>query len=243
MFEGLIKAIQENRKKVALAHQEKVEARALKLRIEAEKELERQRALDRRKQTQENILEILNEDKLPDVDWSEFGALPFRFQKTEHLIYVFPNVRYAEQRVKREIVGRSAGSSVRIMKGVSVRAGASRGTPIERDEIVDRGVGIMAVTSRHLYFNGQRSFRIRSDRIVSVQQMADGIEVTRDRANALAEYFRVGERDANFAYELLQAIPSLELPRKPEWQDPDPSEYHLLMYQSDAGGDDVLNDS
>ncbi|MDE2686673.1 MAG: hypothetical protein OXI16_04135 [Chloroflexota bacterium] len=243
MLNRLKKTFQETQEKRKLAQQEKEEARALELRMQTEKELEQQKALDYLRQTQENILTILNDEKLPDVDWSALGELPFRFQKTEHLIYVFLNVHYAEQRVKREIVGRSAGTSVRIMKGVSVRAGASRGTPVERDEIVDRGLGTMAVTNRHLYFNGQRSFRIRSDKIISVQPVADGVEVTRDRVSALSEYFLVGERDANFAYELLQAIPSLELPRNPERQDPDPSEYHLLMFQGDAGGDDVLNDS
>lgn len=162
--------------------------------------------------------------------------MPFKFLKTEHLIYVFPEVCYAEQRVRREIVGRSAGVSVRVMKGVSVRTGESRGTPVERDEIVDRGMGIMAVTNKHLYFNGERSFRIRFDKIVSVQPMSDAVEVIRDRASALSEYFLVGERDANFAYELLQAIPSLDLPRDPERHDP--ADFHLLMLQGDVGGAD-----
>lgn len=97
-------------------------------------------------------------------------------------------------------------------------------------------MGIMAVTNKHLYFNGERSFRIRFDKIVSVQPMSDAVEVIRDRASALSEYFLVGERDANFAYELLQAIPSLDLPRDPERHDP--ADFHLLMLQGDVGGAD-----
>jgi hypothetical protein len=198
---------------------------------------EREKALKRERQRRQNILDILNDDKLPEIDWSSLGLLPFKFQKTEHLIYVFPSVGYAEQRVRREIIGRSAGTSVRVMKGVSVRVGASRGTPVERDELVDRGRGIMVITSKHLYFNGQRSFRIPFGKIVSVQPMADAVEVTRDRASALAEYFVVGERDADFAFELLHSVPSLDLPRDPEKHDP--ADYHLLMLPSDVGDDEL----
>ena len=188
-------------------------------------------AEERERHRRENILAILNDDKLPEVDSFTYGALPFKFQKTEHLIYVFFDVGYAEQKVKREIVGRSAGTSVRIAKGVYMRAGASKGTPVETDIIVDRGKGTLALTDRHLYFNGQRSFRVRFDKIVSVKAWADAVEITRDRASGLSEYFKVGIKDANFAFELLQAVPSLELPKTPERLDP--TDYHLLVLQGD----------
>ena len=230
---GAIQKVRGNRER---ERQEKAEVLAFEIQLQEERELEVQKNRDYVRQVNESILAILNEDKLPDVDWSDLGALPFKFQKTEHLIYVFRNARYAEQRVKREIVGRSAGTSVRVARGVSIRMAGSRGTPVERDEVVDRGMGMMAVTNRHLYFNGQRSFRIRFDKIVSVGPVKNGVEVTRDRASGLAEYFFVGEFYANFANELLQAVPSLELPREPEKLDP--SEYHLLMLQSDVGGAD-----
>ena len=240
-----IRRMQESAKERKEVRERQRESQRLEqARLESER-LERERqqlqvqqgAIAQEKQRRENILAILEDDKLPDMDWSRLGPLPFKFLKTEHLIYVFPDVRYAEQRVKREIVGRSAGTSVRVMKGVSVRMGASRGTPVERDEIVDRGMGIMAVTNKHLYFDGERSFRIRFDKIVSVQPLTDAVEVTRDRASALAEYFMVGEREADFAYRLLQAVPALELPRDPEKHDP--ADFHLLMLQGDVGGDDL----
>ena len=236
MLNRIRKSFQESKERRNREQQQKEDARALELQLQAERELELQKNRELLQQAQKNIIAILREDKLPDADWSSLEPLPFRFQKTEHLIYVFSEVLYAEQRVKREIVGRSAGTSVRIMKGVSIRTGASRGTPVERDEIVDRGVGIMAVTDRHLYFNGQRSFRIRFDKIVSVLPTTGGVEVTRDRASALAEYFLVGEQNANFAYELLQAVPSLDLPRNPKTEDP--IDYHLLVLPGDVGGDE-----
>ena len=193
-----------------------------------------QRALLAERQRRDNIIAILDDNKLPQVDWSHYQPLPFKFLKSEYLLYVFPNVGYAEQRIKREIVGRSAGTSVRIAKGVSVRVGQSRGTPVERDEVVDRGVGVMAITTKHLYFSGERTFRIRFSRIVSVQAMRNAVEVTRDRASGLSEYFLLEPSDIPFAADLMQAIPALELPRRPESHDPD--DYHLLVFDIDDEG-------
>lgn len=198
----------------------------------ARRERQRRADLDRqRRDLQANILTMLGDDRIPKMDWSPLG-LPFKLQKTEHLIYLFPQVGYAEQRVRREIVGRSSGVSVRVMKGVSLRMAGSKGRPVERDEIVDRGTGILGVTDRHLYFNGERSFRIRFDRIVSIEPLADAVGVTRDRASALTEYFTVGREDARFAYELLSVIPSLESPAVAEVE---MSESCLLLLPGDIG--------
>ena len=190
-----------------------------------------QRALRLERQRRDNIISILDDNKLPQVDWSHHQPLPFKFLKSEYLLYVFPNVGYAEQRIKREIVGRSAGTSVRVARGVSIRVGQSRGTPVERDEVVDRGVGTMAITTKHLYFAGERTFRIRFSRIVSVQAMQNAVEVTRDRASGLSEYFLLDPSDIQFAADLMQSIPALELPRRPQTRDPD--DYHLLVFDLD----------
>ncbi len=204
---------------------------------QAEEEARRRRA--RHQQWQENVLALLGDNKLPEVDWDRsLGPLPFKFMKSEHLVYVFPNVRYMEQRTKREIVGRSTGVSVRVMRGVYMRTGASRGTPVESDEVINRGAGTMAVTTKHLYFHGQRSFRIRFEKMVSVEQFSNGVGVTRDRANAHPEFFIMGESDAWFAYELMHAIPSLETGRGEPERLP-PLEYHMLSH--DASGD-VIHD-
>ena len=190
-----------------------------------------QRALRLELQRRDNIISILDDNKLPQVDWSHHQPLPFKFLKSEYLLYVFPNVGYAEQRIKREIVGRSAGTSVRVARGVSIRVGQSRGTPVERDEVVDRGVGTLAVTTKHLYFAGERTFRIRFSRIVSVQAMQNAVQVTRDRVSGLSEYFLLDDADIQFAADLMQSIPALELPRRPQTHDPD--NYHLLVFDLD----------
>ena len=63
---------------------------------ERERQLELQR-LKAERQRKENILAILNEDKLPDASWASSEFLPFKFQKSEHLIYVFNDVEYLEK--------------------------------------------------------------------------------------------------------------------------------------------------
>ena len=224
-------------------HQERQEEKRQAREQEKQRKLaiqQRQREAERRalrleRQRRDNIISILDDNGLPQVDWSQYQPLPFKFLKSEYLLYVFPNVGYAEQRVRREIVGRSAGTSVRVARGVSVRLGQSRGTPVERDEVVDRGVGTMAITTKHVYFSGERTFRIRFSRIVSVQAMRNAVEVTRDRASGLSEYFLLDPSDIHFAADLMQAIPALELPRRPETHDPD--NYHLLIF--DLDDDDV----
>ena len=202
-----------------------------KLAIQQRRRQAEQRALRLERQRRDNIISILDDNKLPDVDWSHHQPLPFKFLKSEYLLYVFPNVGYAEQRIKREIVGRSAGTSVRVARGVSIRVGQSRGTPVERDEVVDRGLGTMAITTKHLYFAGERTFRIRFSRIVSVQAMQNAVQVTRDRVSGLSEYFLLDDADIQFAADLMQSIPALELPRRPQTHDPD--NYHLLVFDLD----------
>ena len=165
------------------------------------------------------IMKVLADGKLPDINWERDGRLPFKLMKSEHLIYVFSKVRYLEQRTKREVVGRSAGVSIRVAKGVSFRTGASKGTPVEKDEVVDRGVGLMAITTKHLYFSGERSFRIPFGKMVSVESLADGVVVTRDRASAQPEIFIVGTLYSPLAYDLLQAVPSLDMGHNPERDD------------------------
>lgn len=216
------------------AKEEQERQRQAQLKALEEKQYLRRKREEAEHQRRRNVLSILDKGMLPDPSWGSFGHLPFKFQKSEHLIHIFRNVKYLEQRVKREIVGRSTGASFRVAKGVSIRTSGSRGTPVERDVIVPRGIGTMAVTTKHLYFNGERSFRIPFSKMVSVEPMRDGVSVTRDRASALAEFFVVGNRDADFTYELLQAIPSLELPRSPELRDPE--RYHLLMLEGNGDG-------
>lgn len=205
----------------AAAERARVQAAEARARAEArQREIdEARRAKALRLRQQRLILEILDDGKVPEISFSGEGSeIPFRFMKSEYPLYIFPQVAYLEKRVKREIKGRSAGTSVRVMKGVSVRLGQSKGTPVETDVIENRGIGILGITTKHLYFHGDRIFRIRFDKIVSIERADQNVVgVTRDRVKALPEYFVLPEEDTEFAYELMQMVASLDLGRsKPE---------------------------
>ncbi len=142
------------------------------------------------RQCKKNVLDILDSGNLPGgINFIvEGGKLPFRFQKSEHLLWVFPSVEFLEQETRRE-----------------------------DDGAVSRGTGLLAVTTKHIYFNGdRRSLRIPFGKIVSVELVSvdgqrDGIGITRDRASGQPEFFIVGREDAEFARDLILSVPSVEI--------------------------------
>ena len=197
----------------------------------------RSRAQREKQEIQRKVLAILEEGKVPDMHLSV--DVPFKLQKNEKWLLAVNNVAYAEMRTKREVVGRSAGASVRVMKGVSVRTGASRGTPVETDVLTPRGSGTFAISTKHVFFQGERSFRIPMAKIVSVQGSPEGLEIVRDRASAQPEYFGIVGSDAQFVADLIHLLPEVDFGRRePAMQDV--STY--LMPFGDMGADDMLTD-
>lgn len=96
---------------------------------------------------------------------------------------------------------------------------------MEYDETISRGTGLFAITSKHVYFYGERSFRIAFGKIVSVTQLEDGVRITRDRLSGHPEFFVTGKEDAEFAYQLMHAVPSLKAARETELTPV--ADYHL----------------
>ncbi len=130
------------------------------------------------------------------------------FMKSESPVWEFDGVAYEISKTKTRYVGGSRGASVRVAKGFYVRTGSFRGSRIteEEREIVDSGS--LVVTTKHVYFSGsKRRFRVRHDRVVSYEPLADGFELTRDRVNARPERFYTG--DGWFVFNLLTNAPEL----------------------------------
>jgi hypothetical protein len=136
------------------------------------------------------------------------GQLPFNFQKGERLIWVFQGVKYFEDKKRRQYVGSSHSVSFRIAKGVYYRVGAFRGHPVETTETVPMGVGLLAVTTKHLYFAGAKSVRVPHSKIVVIQPYQDGIGIQRDAQSAGQQLFVTG--DGWFTYNMLMNISNLE---------------------------------
>lgn len=70
--------------------------------------------------------------------------------------------------------------SIRITKGVYYRTGGFKGYPVEKEETIHVDKGILAVTTKHIYFYGpNKSFRIPYSKIVSFTPYSDGIGIQR----------------------------------------------------------------
>ena len=201
-------------------------------------EQERLRAQEQR-QIRTKALAILETGKIPNITVD--ANAPFRLLKSECLILTIPSIRYLETRTRRRTEGRSAGTSVRVMKGVSMRVGASSGQSVEYEEVTDRGAGQFAISNKHLLFSGERSLRVPLAKIITAEFEGEHLVITRDRVNALPEYFgRFPNReDGQFLVDLIHAIPAIDFGRGlPEVQEIETFEMPGL----EAGPDEVLDE-
>lgn len=136
------------------------------------------------------------------------GQLPFNFQKSEKLVWLFQDVPYHEQKVRRHFTGGYGGFSIKVAKGLYYRAGAFKGHPVEKTEMVYVDTGVLAITDKHLYFGSPRkNFRIKYDKIVTFTPYDDGIGIQRDASNAKPQIFITG--DGWFTYNLVSNIAQL----------------------------------
>ncbi len=151
----------------------------------AELEEEKQRK-EQLLQYKKNVLDIVGSGNLPGgINFIDVdgGKPPFMFRESEQLLWIFSSVEYLEQKTRRE-----------------------------DDEVVSRGIGLLAVTTKHVYFKGdRRSLRIPFSKIVSVERGVDYVGITRDRASGHPEFFVVGREDAEFACDLILSVPSVEI--------------------------------
>jgi hypothetical protein len=138
-----------------------------------------------------SLLRSISEGTIPEPRITLEGDLPFLFQKSEKLLFVFPNVEYLEQRTRTEYQGRSQGVSIRIAKGVYYRTGSFKGHPVQVSELQSQGRGIVAVTTKHLYFgSSMTSFKIPFTKIVSLQTFSDGIQIQKDGIRSRPQVFK-----------------------------------------------------
>ncbi|WP_405384261.1 hypothetical protein [Maribacter sp. LLG6340-A2] len=133
------------------------------------------------------------------------GNLPFKFQKSEELIWLFQNVELYEQRIKTTYEGSSNGISLRIAKGVYYRTSSFRGHPVKTTNIVPIASGMVALTNKHIYFSsGIKNFRINYVKIITLEPYSDGIGITKDGVTAKPQVFK--NVDGWFCYNFIKNI-------------------------------------
>ncbi|WP_104749201.1 hypothetical protein [Helicobacter cynogastricus] len=158
--------------------------------------------------TQAHILRQVMEGVIPQSLNLTGAPLPFVFQKSEKLIWVEQGVAYYETKTTSRYVGGSQGMSVRIMKGVYYRVGAFKGHRIQEDQLQYIDTGILAITTKNLYFGGKaKSVRLPLAKFISIAPYEDGVSVHKEGASAKPQVFYNG--DSWFLYNLLTNIHNL----------------------------------
>lgn len=136
--------------------------------------------------------------------------LPFVLLKNESLIWLVNDVKYYEEKEKREFIGGHQGLSIRIVNGLYYRAGAFRGKPISTISKEYISTGILGFTTKHIYFySNKTSFRIRYDKIVSSIPNSNGFTILKDGIAAKQQTFLDG--DGWFSYNLIANLSQLDL--------------------------------
>ncbi len=118
-------------------------------------------------------------------------SLPIMLGAGEFVIWLYNNVTFLQEKVHKEWVGRSHGTSVRIAKGVYYRTGGSRGVPVEYSTLDKQGIGYFILTNKNIIFYSQtKSTKIPYKKIIAVTPYSDGIEIQKDAATAKREIYQ-----------------------------------------------------
>ncbi len=98
-------------------------------------------------------------------------------KKGEFAIWKVQSTLYETRVVRREITVGSRGVSVRLMKGVTVRVGASRGQSVPVVDSVPVSVGNLIITNQRLVFQGDaKSFADGLGKVIDVHPYSDGLK-------------------------------------------------------------------
>ena len=133
------------------------------------------------------------------------GSLPFLFQKSEYLIWVFQHVDFYEQRTRTEYQGRSQGIGIRITRGVYYRVGAFKGHPVKIEEMKLISTGLVALTNKHIYYaSAVKNFKVTYSKLVTIEPYEDGIGFQKDGVSSRPQILR--GLDGWFTYNLISNL-------------------------------------
>ncbi len=118
-------------------------------------------------------------------------ALPIVLGAKEYVVWVYTNITMYQQKTVRQWVGGSSGVSVRIVKGVYYRTGATKGHPVEHSTWEQMGVGTLVLTNKNvIFYSPNKSVKIPYNKLISYVPYSDGIELHKDGATAKPQAFQ-----------------------------------------------------
>lgn len=151
------------------------------------------------------ILRELTEGRIPEQSIRTSHQLPFLFQNSEVLIWVFNNVDFYEQITVTEFRGRSQGISIKVAKGLYYRTGVFKGKPVKTAKTKYYGRGLLALTSKHIYFaSPEKKVKIPFNKLISLEPYEDGIGLQKDGVTAKPQIFK--NLDGWFAHNAISNL-------------------------------------
>jgi hypothetical protein len=123
---------------------------------------------------------------IPPTQCNVNGFLP---KKGESIIWAFEGVKHLQQGTHSEWVGRSAGVSTRVFKGVWIRSGQSAGQRVQHQSMDYRGRGTLVFTTKGFTFLADNSTNIPLARILACKMYRDGIGLNTDYARNNSHIF------------------------------------------------------
>jgi hypothetical protein len=143
--------------------------------------------------------------ELVDGGGGELIELPFLFQDDERLLMVRLGTHYFEDK-KRSYTVYQMGVGGWMLAALGVGGAQAQGTGVRQDyqERVHVGTGVLAVTTKRLYFQCEtKSLRIPFSKLVACVPYSDGFEIHQDHASALPQVFVTGV-DGSDVYQAIQ---------------------------------------
>jgi len=135
------------------------------------------------------VLRNLTEGKIQEC---KLDGCPINFEKDEILVYAFGGVVFYEITEERHYEGGSSGFSVRVAKGIYYRAGAFKGYPVISNTLKQKGLGMLFITNRNIYFYSEiKSEKIPLNKIITTTNYSDGIGIQKDGKTAKPAVFKM----------------------------------------------------
>jgi hypothetical protein len=127
---------------------------------------------------QQETLDDLRKGIIPD----RYSLSGFICKKNEKVLFSFQGVRHYHQGTHSQWTGRSAGVSVKVVKGLWFRTGANRGHSVSSTSMDDQGTGTLVLTNQGFCFIGTNSARLPFSHILSFETYVDGFGLDTDYA-------------------------------------------------------------